>query len=106
MGISSDVYISKEEAIKRVKAKLMYDHELLINSAIKGMDTWDLSSILNQDSDLYYYNIEDSDLNINRVEVIDETGRILVKTDVDVETSMQDDGKTLKIFIEEKDETD
>ena len=58
MSISSDVYISKEEAIKRVKAKLMFDHELLINSAIKGMTPWDLSSILNQDSDLYYYNIK------------------------------------------------
>ena len=34
-----------------------------------------------------------------RFEVIDSEGRQYVKYDVDVELSVQDDGKTLKIFI-------
>ena len=57
MSICSDVYIDIEEARKKVKAKLMYEQERLIDSAIKGMEDWELSSYINQDSDLYYYNI-------------------------------------------------
>jgi len=38
--------------------------------------------------------------NYNRVEVIDQTGRILVINECsDVELNIQDDGKTLKIFL-------
>lgn len=42
---------------------------------------------------------------VNRIEVIDETGRAYVKgkqygTPVKVELSLQDDGKTLKVFVE------
>lgn len=58
MSICSDVYINVDEARRKVKAKLMCEQERLIDSAIKGMDEWDLSSILNRNSDLYYYNIE------------------------------------------------
>lgn len=57
MSICSDVYIDIEEARKKVKAKLMYEQERLIDSAIKGMEDWELSSYINQDSYLYYYNI-------------------------------------------------
>ncbi len=39
---------------------------------------------------------------INRVEVIGTHGRVLVKHDVtNVQISIQDDGRTLKIFLEE-----
>lgn len=42
---------------------------------------------------------------VNRLEVIDETGRAYVKgliygTPVKVQLSVQDDGRTLKIFVE------
>jgi hypothetical protein len=41
---------------------------------------------------------------LNRIEVIDETGRVYVKgkiymTPVKIEFSIQDDGETLKIFV-------
>ena len=42
------------------------------------------------------------DKNINRLEVIDETGRVVVKYDVSVELLYQDDGKTLKVFLKDK----
>lgn len=42
---------------------------------------------------------------VNRVEVIDENGRSYVKYRVEsVEFSLQDDGQTLKIFLEVSDE--
>lgn len=37
--------------------------------------------------------------NITRLEVIDETGRLLVLHDVNVDLSLQDDGRTLKAFV-------
>lgn len=42
---------------------------------------------------------------VNRLEVIDETGRAYIKgsiygTPVKVELSFQDDGRTLKVFVE------
>lgn len=58
MSICSDVYISLDEARQRVKAKLMRDQEELVDQAIKGMSEFDLSCILNRDSDIYYYHIE------------------------------------------------
>lgn len=58
MSICSDVFITREEAEKMVKSQLIYEQTELINSAIKGMTIWELSGILNRDSDLYYYNIE------------------------------------------------
>lgn len=58
MSICSDVCISLEEARRKVKAQLMYEQEQLIDSAIKGMQEFDLTSLLNRDSDLYYYSIE------------------------------------------------
>jgi hypothetical protein len=42
------------------------------------------------------------DKNINRFELIDETGRVIVKYDVSVELNYQDDGKTLKVFLRDK----
>ncbi len=58
MSICSDVFITREEAEKMVKSQLMYEQEMLIDNAIKGMSSLDLSGLLNRDSDLYYYNIE------------------------------------------------
>lgn len=39
------------------------------------------------------------DKNINRFEVIDETGRVVVKYGVSVELLYQDDGRTLKVVL-------
>ena len=39
------------------------------------------------------------DKNINRFELIDETGRVVVKYDVSVELLYQDDGRTLKVVL-------
>ena len=42
---------------------------------------------------------------VTRIEVIDATGKILVKhliKDQEVKASVQDDGKTLKLFITNK----
>lgn len=39
------------------------------------------------------------DKNINRFEVIDETGRVVVKYGVSVELLYQDDGQTLKVVL-------
>jgi hypothetical protein len=36
---------------------------------------------------------------VTRFEVIDETGRVLVKYGVTVELSLQDDERTLKVFL-------
>jgi hypothetical protein len=42
----------------------------------------------------------DSFNDVNRVELIDNTGRKYVKYDVEhVEIQLQDDGKTLKVFV-------
>ena len=59
MGISSDVYISKEEAIIDVKEYLMLQHEQLVDKAIEAMSDGELCSILSDD--LYYYNIRRED---------------------------------------------
>ena len=39
---------------------------------------------------------------VTRFEVIDESGRVIVKYDVSVELTYQDDGKTLKVFLKDK----
>jgi hypothetical protein len=57
MSICSDVFITEEEARQRVKRMLMYQQEQLIDAAIKGMETFELSMHLNGHDDLYYYNI-------------------------------------------------
>ena len=41
------------------------------------------------------------DKTINRFEVIDETGRVIVKYGVSVELLYQDDGKTLKVVLQD-----
>jgi|TARA_B110000483_G_scaffold221969_1_gene278475 hypothetical protein len=38
---------------------------------------------------------------VTRFEVIDESGRVIVKYDVSVELNYQDDGKTLKVFLKD-----
>ena len=38
---------------------------------------------------------------INRIEIITEKGRELVKTDCKINTEVQDEGRTLKIFVKE-----
>lgn len=58
MSICSDVFITREKAEEMVKSQLIYEQTELIKSAVKGMTKWELSGILNRDSDLYYYNIE------------------------------------------------
>jgi len=40
--------------------------------------------------------------NITRIEVIDENGRAYTKWDCKVEESIQDDGRTLKLFVGDK----
>lgn len=39
--------------------------------------------------------------NVTRFEVIDKTGRAYTKRGVQVELSLQDEGRTLKVFIYE-----
>jgi len=39
------------------------------------------------------------DKGVSRFEVVDETGRLIVKYGVSVELLYQDDGKTLKVFL-------
>ena len=56
MSICSDIYITREEAEKRVKATLLYQQERLIELAVKSMDDSDLARELH--SDTYYVNIE------------------------------------------------
>lgn len=36
---------------------------------------------------------------VTRVEVIDETGRVYVRFDVNASVSLQDEGRTLKLFV-------
>jgi len=38
---------------------------------------------------------------VTRFEVIDETGRVIVKYGVSVELSYQDNGQTLKVFLKD-----
>ncbi len=58
MSICSDIYITREEARKRVKAVLMNQQEKLIDLAIKSMSDSDLACELH--SDMYYVNIENT----------------------------------------------
>lgn len=58
MGISSDIFITKKEAQEKVKALLLEKQTQLIEAAIKGMSDSELTSLLNEQSDLYYYSIE------------------------------------------------
>lgn len=40
---------------------------------------------------------------VSRIEVIDETGRVLVLTDVAINILVQDAGRTVKIFVKKLD---
>ena len=59
--------------------------------------------ILGKESSVKYA-IDKQTLTDMRFEVIDEEGRQYVRYDVDVEFSMQDDNKTLKIFVNKRKE--
>lgn len=39
---------------------------------------------------------------VGRIEVIDETGRVYVNIDCDVELDLQDNCRTLKVFVKKK----
>jgi len=41
---------------------------------------------------------------VNRIEIIDDSGRAYVKWGVDVELSYQDDGRTFKVFVTHNEE--
>lgn len=55
MSICSDVFITKEKALERVKRILLSKQEVLIDLALKSMDDFELTSYL--DSEMYYYTI-------------------------------------------------
>jgi hypothetical protein len=59
-----------------------------------GIDNFTIDMLIDLNSEVW------------RFEVIDHTyagvGRILVRHDVSVELSYQDDGKTLKVFLKDK----
>ena len=61
MSICSDVFISEEKARQMVASVLLCQQEILIKSAVKGMDKYELTSYLNYDGSIYYYNIESDD---------------------------------------------
>lgn len=61
MSICSDVFISEEKARQMVTSVLLSQQEILIKSAVKGMDKYELTSYLNYDGSIYYYNIESDD---------------------------------------------
>lgn len=61
MGCSSDIFITREQAEEIAIKKLKYQQDLLINAAVKGMENFELSHILNDTADcLYYYSIVES----------------------------------------------
>jgi iron-sulfur cluster repair protein YtfE (RIC family) len=60
MSICSDVYITKEDAVDQVTKILMYEQEKLVRKAVQAMSDDELSCHLNKESDLYYYNIENT----------------------------------------------
>lgn len=73
------------------------------NSGAKSFDLMPLVDDIMQLFDTHVAAIERS---VDRIEVIDETGRTYVKgsiygTPVRVKLDYQDDGKTLKVFVEE-----
>jgi len=58
MSISSDVFITEEEARQKVAKLMMIEQEELIKLAIKGMNVFELESYLNRDSEMYFFNVE------------------------------------------------
>lgn len=58
MSICSDVFISREKALIMVKKQLMYEQERIVDLAIKNMPNWEITSYINSDGSIYYYNIE------------------------------------------------
>lgn len=55
MGISSDIYITREEAEKLVTNILMGEYLLMVKKAINNMEDSELTSKLH--CDMYFYNI-------------------------------------------------
>ena len=61
MSISSDITITREQAIKRVKNKLMYEHEALVDLAVDAMDDSTLCSYLHTDCEFYHIESNEGD---------------------------------------------
>jgi hypothetical protein len=59
MSICSDQYISRKKAREMVLNRLMNKQRELVENAVKGMADHELTSILNEDSDLYFYEIDE-----------------------------------------------
>lgn len=58
MSICSDIFISRKEARERVRRILIHEQEKLIEHAVDGMEDFELTSYLNRESEMYFYNIE------------------------------------------------
>lgn len=56
MSISSDVVITRQEALERVFNDLMSEQEMLIRKAVNYMRNHELASKLH--SDLYFYHVD------------------------------------------------
>lgn len=59
MSISSDVTITREQAVKQVKDKLMTEHEALVDLAVNAMSDSLLCTCLHTDTE--FYHIKDKD---------------------------------------------
>jgi hypothetical protein len=59
MSIQSDIYITREEAKKEVRAKLWREQSYLIDLAVEAMSNSDLGSMLTDE--YYFINVEDEE---------------------------------------------
>lgn len=61
MSMWWDTFISKQEAVERVTEELMSRQKTLVELAVKSMDDFELTSVLNEGRDSgAYYNIDKS----------------------------------------------
>lgn len=65
MSICSDVQILRSEARKRVTELLLIEQRKLIKLAVHSMSNSELGSYLNQNNELYYYNVENDKPKVN-----------------------------------------
>lgn len=59
MSIQSDIYITRKNAKKQVKGKLLREQEYLVDLAVEAMSNSDLGSMLTDEH--YFINVEDED---------------------------------------------
>jgi len=57
VSVCSDKFITKQEAMEMVKHILMYNQQILVEQAVKGMDKHELIDVLNKECEFIYYNI-------------------------------------------------